>query len=275
MPEMPEVSTIVNALRPYVKGAKIIDIEVYNAKLIKDISAADFTNTLKNEYILDVENLGKHIIFKLSNDLFLISHLRMSGNYSFYNKYHPPMHHDHIILRLDKGFLYYNDPRAFGTFHLRNTFNLYTSKPLMNLGVEPLKLDTHNLWNKIKNRSIAIKNVLLNQNLILGIGNIYANEALWSCKIHPLTPVKALSYEQFNELVLCVGKIMNEATLKGGSSIQSYSSLNGVKGTYQNELKVHGRENLNCLRCQNRLQKIWVGGRGSVFCSECQKEKNV
>ncbi|MCT4469890.1 DNA-formamidopyrimidine glycosylase [Mycoplasma sp. HS2188] len=272
MPEMPEVATVVNKLRPYIQGSSIIDVEIYKEKLIQNASASEFKKAIINKTINNIFNLGKHIIIELSHEIFILNHLRMTGKYAFYDKYHQPTIHDHVVFRLNNGVLYFNDARAFATFHLKTKSELYTTQPLKDLGKVPLETNIDELYSKIRKRTQAIKNILLDQKLILGIGNIYANEALWLSKINPSTPANKLSKQDLADLVTNAGQIMHTATLMGGSSIQSYSSLNGEKGKYQNELKVHGRDRKHCYRCQSIIKKYWIGGRGTYYCANCQGE---
>ncbi|QBF34498.1 bifunctional DNA-formamidopyrimidine glycosylase/DNA-(apurinic or apyrimidinic site) lyase [Mycoplasmopsis phocirhinis] len=273
MPEMPEVNNVVNKLKPLILNSTIIDVEIYKTKLIQDIDSNQFKQTIINKTIKNIFNLGKHIIIELDNDYFILNHLRMTGKYAFYAKYHHPTIHDHVVFKLNNGVLYFNDARAFATFHLKTKNELYTTNPLKNLAKVPFETDINELYLKIQKRSQAIKNILLDQRLILGIGNIYANEALWLSQIHPSTPANKLDKQELKNLIINAGEIMEIATKMGGSSIQSYSALNGEKGRYQNELKVHGRDKLPCYRCQNIIKKYFVSGRGSYYCSFCQGEK--
>ncbi|AIA29534.1 formamidopyrimidine-DNA glycosylase [Mycoplasmopsis californica] len=272
MPEMPEVTTVVRSLQPKIVGSKILKVLIYKEKLIKDINAEDFKLSIENRQIKNIFNVGKHIIIALEGDIFILNHLRMSGKYSFYQKWHEPTLHDHVVFELSNGFLYFNDARAFATFHLKSADKLYSTSPLNKLGKVPFETDIDWLYKKIAKKSSPIKNILLDQSLVLGIGNIYANESLFECSLHPNTPANFLTKNQLNNLIQTAGKIMDIATQMGGSSIQSYSSLNGQKGSYQNLLKVHGKNGQKCLKCSDSIQKIWVGGRGSYFCPSCQQE---
>ncbi|MBU4690682.1 bifunctional DNA-formamidopyrimidine glycosylase/DNA-(apurinic or apyrimidinic site) lyase [Mycoplasma sp. ES3157-GEN-MYC] len=274
MPEMPEVTTVVNALRPIISNQTINKVEIYKDKLFQNCTSQEFKNFVQGETIKDIYNLGKHIIIELKNESFILNHLRMTGKYAFYQKYHKPTLHDHVVFNLSNGYLYFNDARAFATFHIKNKNELMSTKPLCDLGKVPDEIDVDWLFEKVKKRSVSIKNILLDQNLILGIGNIYANESLWECQLHPSTPANQINKIKLIELIKSAGQIMKHATELGGSSIQSYSSLNGKKGEYQNLLKVHNRENLNCYRCDNKIQKYWVSKRGTYYCPQCQKERN-
>ncbi|WP_029512501.1 bifunctional DNA-formamidopyrimidine glycosylase/DNA-(apurinic or apyrimidinic site) lyase [Mycoplasmopsis iners] len=272
MPEMPEVITVVKGLNDKVAGKQIENIELFHEKMLKNASPEEFKNFLIGETILSISNLGKYIIFNLTNDKFLVSHLRMTGKYNTYKKRRSLEPHDYVVFSFtDQSCLYYNDARQFGTFDIKTKETLLTTLPLSKLAKIPSEIDIDALYDQIKNRRITVKAFLLDQTLILGVGNIYANEALWNTKIHPETKICNLTKSKINELVKKAGEIMDLAIKQGGSSIQSYTSVDGVKGNFQNFLKVHMRENEPCARCQSRIVKIFVNQRGTYLCPNCQK----
>ncbi|VEU77857.1 DNA-formamidopyrimidine glycosylase [Mycoplasmopsis columbinasalis] len=275
MPEMPEVITVVRQLEQIVLNKTITKVEVFLDKLLKNSTIQQFELFVIGEKITSMSNVGKFILFELTNDKYIISHLRMTGKYATYHKMRPRMPHDYVVFTFsDNSTLYYNDARQFGTFHIKTKTELFTTEPLHKLGQIPAQTDPHWFFNKLAKKQVPIKSALLDQNLVLGIGNIYANEVLWELKIHPLTPCNQIaSFETAEQLLTVAQAIMDKATEEGGSSIQSYASLNGKKGNYQNFLKVHTRVNLPCYRCQNPIEKIYVQNRGTYFCSNCQKFK--
>ncbi|WP_027120471.1 bifunctional DNA-formamidopyrimidine glycosylase/DNA-(apurinic or apyrimidinic site) lyase [Mycoplasmopsis lipofaciens] len=276
MPEMPEVITVVKDLKPKVINKKIKKIIIIKPKLIKETTEKEFNNFLIDETIKNIFNLGKHIIFQLSNDKYLLSHLRMTGKYFTHKYLRKPTMHDCLVFEFeDNTALYYNDSRQFGTFYIKNKQDLYTTKPLDKLGKIPGEIDIDEFYKKIKNRRIVIKTLLLDQSLVLGIGNIYANEALFAAKIHPNTPTNQLSKEEISLALKHAQSIMDHSTKLGGSSIDSYTSVDGVKGGFQKLLKVHLRNNKPCLVCSTPINKIWINGRGTYYCPNCQKLKEV
>lgn len=275
MPELPEVTTVSKDLKSKVKDLKILDVKVLEAKLIKNASAEEFKNFLKNETILDVYNLAKHIVFKLSNNKYLLSHLRMTGKYFTYYKYRPASKHDYVIFSLSDGsYLFYNDYRKFGAFFIKNEEELFTTNPLDKLAPTPDKVDIDKLYEKLRHKTIAIKTLIMDQSFVSGIGNIYANEALFASKIYPATKANSLSKKQFAQLINNANDIMNESVKNGGSSIDSYTSVNGVKGNFQKFLKAHGHENEACINCGSKILKVFINQRGTYYCPKCQKEKN-
>lgn len=273
MPELPEVRSVVKDLGPKVVNRKIVKIDVLHPKLIKEVNVEEFKNFLINETFLDVNNLAKHIIFSLTNDKYLLSHLRMSGKYFTHYKYRSTTKHDYLIFHLDdNSCIYYNDSRQFGTFHIKTKDTLYTTKPLDKVAKIPSETNVKELFNKIKNKNIPIKQLLLDQSFVSGIGNIYANETLFATQINPLIPSKNITFEQLEKIIKAAAKIMDQATELGGSSIDTYTSVDGVKGQFQDFLQVHGHFNDVCKRCKKaKINKIFINKRGTYYCPNCQK----
>ena len=273
MPELPEVRTVSYHLNKRLQGLTIKEAIINLDKIIKDITPLDFKKKVKGQKILSVTNEGKWIVFNLTNDLHIIVHLRLEGKFRT-QKDIPGIKpiHDHVIIEFTNGTkLYFNDTRQFGTFHLQS--NDYKEiKPLNQLGKHLDQIDVQELFNKFKKKSIPIKSTMLDQTIIIGLGNIYINEALWYIKLHPETPTNKVTLKQLKELIDISHKIMEESYKLGGSSIATYSSLDGLKGKYQEKLKVHGKVKKPCARCKTPLIKIKVGGRGTYMCSNCQKK---
>ncbi|WP_027333019.1 DNA-formamidopyrimidine glycosylase [Mycoplasmopsis gallinarum] len=272
MPEMPEVVTVTKALQSKIKNKTIKDVQVYREKMLKNASIAEFSAFLKNEKILNIKNLGKHIIFELSNEKYLLSHLRMTGKYFTHKYLRNLTKHDYLVFIFDDdSALYYNDARQFGTFYIKTQDDLFVGKPLENLAKEPNKTSLDEFYQKLQKRKIPIKNALLDQSIILGIGNIYANEILFASQINPFKKANELSLTEVQTILKNSQMILDRAIELGGSSIQSYSSVDGIKGQYQNELKVHMRENQECQICHNKIERVEIGQRSTYFCPVCQK----
>lgn len=273
MPELPEVKTVVKALKSNILNSTITNVIVKLDKLIKNATPNEFKNYLLNEKILDVYNVGKNIIYKLSNNKNLVSHLRMTGKYFTDSSINKTRKHDYIIFELDNQmFLFYNDSRQFGTFHIKNDNDLFSSKPLDKLGKEVDKIDPKNLYESVRNKSIPIKSFLLDQSYILGIGNIYANEILFLSKISPWTKTNKIPYEKFKEILSNTKIILDKATELGGSTIVDFSGLNGAEGQFQNHLQVHMRTNMPCNKCNALIQQEFIAQRMTYYCPICQKE---
>ncbi|AZZ65666.1 DNA-formamidopyrimidine glycosylase [Metamycoplasma phocicerebrale] len=273
MPELPEVKVVVNALKEKVLNKIIKDIIVLKPKLFKEDSIDDFKLALKNATIKNIENKGKHIIFKFNNDTILISHLRMEGKYRFYNK--STENHKHLMMKFifdDKSELHYLDSRMFGTFHLRTNKNYNLLLPLSKIANEPKDIDVNNLYDKLQKTTTAIKTKLLDQTLVAGLGNIYVDEALFASGVSPISPSKNISKKKLLEILTNAQKIMDKSFELGGSTIHTYESLNNKTGEFQNYLKIHSDKIKKCLSCKTEIIKIKLNGRGTYICPHCQKE---
>lgn len=275
MPELPEVETVRRTLLPLIKNKTIIDVEIYHEKMIKNVSTVEFKKQIVNKKILDILRFGKYLVFVLENT-FLISHLRMEGKY-YLRHNEVKGSHEHIMFYLDSGeTLRYHDFRKFGTMDLFFDISLdevLHKKPLSHLGYEPFdpKLTVSYLKDKFENSSRAIKTLLLDQSIIAGLGNIYVDEVLFITMINPLAKAKTLNESDLQLIIDASIDTMIKAINLGGTTIHSFSS-DGISGKFQNELLVHTK--CICPRCNEKILKIKVGGRGTYFCPNCQKERD-
>lgn len=271
MPELPEVETVKNGLIEKVKGKKIISCEVKYLKIIEYPQVGRFIKNIANQTIEDIKRRGKFIIFEL-DDYLLISHLRMEGKYFIKNKEEVKDKHDHIIFSLDDNQeLRYNDTRKFGRMYLVEKDKISLT-PISKLGLEPwdLKLDANYLQKKT-NKKKTIKSLLLDQSIIAGIGNIYADEILFMSKINPCKYGKDLTHKELNAIIKNTQIVLQKAISLGGTTIHSYASVNGITGRFQQELLVHGKKGLPCPNCHTEIEKITVNTRGTYYCPKCQK----
>ena len=268
MPELPEVETVLRTLENKIKDKKIIDVEVLYKNIV-DGDVADFKNKLIGQHFKEFDRRGKYLIFKL-DDIALISHLRMEGKYYILSKNDPIDKHTHVIFTLDDGYtLRYHDVRKFGRMELMALKDNYDD--FKNLGPEPFsdKFNVSYIKNYLKNKKKPIKEILLDQSFVAGIGNIYADEILYDIKVSPLRRCDRLNKKEINSLIISTRKILNEAIRAGGTTIRSYTSSLGVTGRFQMSLKCHTKE--KCERCNEDIIKIRVGGRGTYYCKNCQK----
>ncbi|UUD35851.1 DNA-formamidopyrimidine glycosylase [Mycoplasmopsis citelli] len=282
MPEYPEVTVVRKTLQNEVKGKKVLDIKIWDPKFIKNASAQEFINFVKGETIEDISNVGKFLVFSLSNNKRFLSHLRMEGKYylrdpKILENYH--YKHDYLYFYLeDNVVLAYNDTRKFGSFEILDaSLNDKSIHEIKNLAQLPAFVDVEQLYQKLQKSSKSIKTILLDQSLILGIGNIYADESLYQCNIFPMTKAKDISKEQLAQLLKTAQEIMDQSIVAGGSSVHSYKAVNGVVGTFQNELKVYGKAKSVCLKCKkSEIVKVKLdfkpNGRGTSYCPVCQKD---
>ena len=287
MPELPEVEVVKQSLDKKIKFQKINKVVVRNRNLRFKISK-NFEFFLRNKKINRISRKSKYLIFHLNNNTFFIIHLGMSGtihliskknyykntNTSFYGSSNLPAKHNHILIFFKRYQFVYNDPRRFGFIKiLKNKKNLEIF--FNNIGPEPLnnKFKTSYIYNYLRGKKKNIKSFLLDQKFVSGIGNIYANEILFYCKINPFKQAKNLTKPEIRKIKYFSKLILNRAIKKGGSSVRDFKNINGKKGNYQNEFKVYQRESLNCLAkyCYGKIKKKIVSKRSTFFCNSCQK----
>ncbi|WP_374696415.1 DNA-formamidopyrimidine glycosylase [Spiroplasma endosymbiont of Polydrusus formosus] len=277
MPELPEVETVRRILTKHVVGRTITGCQIFWNKIIKyPLDPKEFTNEIIQQKINRIDRAGKHLLFIL-NDYVLISHLRMEGKYHFTVKDElGEWQHIMILFELDKDFqLRYHDTRKFGTMHLYSKKDYLQQAPLNKLGYEPFdeKVTVSYLKNAWQNKDQPIKTTLLEQNVIVGIGNIYANEILFASKIHPGGKTKNLEDQDYQNIIDNTKLVLQRAINEGGTTIATYHPEPGFNGKFSQQLKVHGRNKMECINCHQQIDKIFVNGRGTYFCNYCQKLK--
>lgn len=274
MPELPEVETVVRGLRSKVVGRIIKKVNIYYENIIEYPDVCSFQEKIKNQKINEINRYGKWIIFVLDN-YYLLSHLRMEGKYFLKPKGSTLEKHEHVSFVLDNDMeLRYMDVRKFGKMQLIEKENINKIGPFLEMGLEPWdkKLNTLYLKEKFLRKKLPIKSCLLDQRIIVGIGNIYADEILFLSKINPLKEANSLSLEELERIIDNTKLVLEKAIEKGGTTIRSYTSLNGIHGLFQQELYVHSKEGQKCLICGSDILKIKLGGRGTYYCPKCQKD---
>ncbi|OIK10003.1 DNA-formamidopyrimidine glycosylase [Bacillus sp. MUM 116] len=274
MPELPEVETVRKTLKNLVIHKEIKDVSVYWPKIIKNPGENEqFADALKGESILDVGRRGKFLIL-YTEHYALVSHLRMEGKYGLYPKEVPFDKHTHVIFHFaDETELRYRDVRKFGTMHLYKKGEEFLRSPLLELGPEPFDetFTKDYLSRMLKKTTRKVKSALLDQKILVGLGNIYVDEALFRAGIHPERIANSLTEEEVMILHQEIIDTLSEAVKKGGSTIRSYVNSQGEIGMFQLELYAYGRKGEACKRCGTPIEKITVGGRGTHFCPNCQK----
>ena len=273
MPELPEVETVRQSLRLKIKDKTIKDVNIYYDGIIEYPSVKEFCKKIKGQKINDIDRYGKWLMFVL-DDYYLLSHLRMEGKYFIKNNKDKVLKHEHVIFKLDDGNeLRYMDVRKFGKMHLIEKNKIKEIGPLVDLGLEPWdkELTVDYLKNIFCKKKLPIKSVLLDQSIIVGIGNIYADEILFLSCINPLKKAMDLNDRELSNIIKYTRLELEDAIRKGGTTIRSYSSVNGIHGLFQQELNVHTKEGEKCPRCGENIIKIKVGGRGTYYCESCQK----
>ena len=287
MPELPEVEIVRQSLDKKIRQKKVKKVIIRNNNLRIKLPK-NFKRKLENKKVSKVSRFSKYLIINLQKDEFCIIHLGMSGtihlvednlktnltNLSFYNSPMLPKKHNHIEIIFDKFKIIYNDPRRFGFFQIiKSTSNL--KKRFSHLGPEPFdkkfNLSFFKKFSKKKNRKI--KDLLIDQKFVSGIGNIYACEILFVSKVDPFKKVKSLSKKECKKIIINSRKILLKAISKGGSSIRDFKDTSGSKGGFQNEFKVYQQEGLRCknIGCSDFIRKKIISNRSTFFCDSCQK----
>ncbi|MDC3412614.1 DNA-formamidopyrimidine glycosylase [Terrihalobacillus insolitus] len=274
MPELPEVETIRNTLKQLVLNKTIDQVEVHWGKIIKrpdDVSL--FKEELIGETIHDIERKGKFLLFVLDR-FALVSHLRMEGKYRVFPDDTPLPKHTHVIFHFTDGMeLRYNDVRKFGTMHLMEKGKELTDKPLNQIGPDPFDpaFSLSYFYEKVHRSERKIKNILLDQSVVAGLGNIYVDETLFQARINPERKGNGLTHKEVNEIRTQAIATIQEAVRQGGTTIRSYVNSQGDMGMFQQQLFVYGQEDKPCKACGKPITKIKLGGRGTHICLSCQK----
>lgn len=276
MPEYPEIHTLISTLnKQCLFNNKIVNIKYLDDKVLKNCNQEQFNQFLINRCFTKISQLGKYIIFHLDRDKYLVAHMRMEGKLFFVKSNEPATKFSMLeIYFANKHKLIYEDFRKFGSFTIyQNKDEYLQSKEISKLGLElnDPKLTADYLLKRYKNRNIAIKTCLLDQTIFTGLGNIYADEVLFACRINPLTKAKQITYKQCQNILKQARMIVQKAIKAHGTTVFSYKFAPNHSGSYQKYLQAYGRKNQPCLRCKTLMKKIKVNGRGTTFCPKCQK----
>ena len=286
MPELPEVEIVKQSLIKTIKNKRIIDVNVRKRNLRFKIDK-QFENFLKENVVTNISRKAKHIILEIEKERYVLIHLGMSGtlhfvkgksllntNLSFYNSRRLPENHNHVEIIFLNFKIIYNDPRRFGYIKIfSNRKSLI--RFLDNYGLEPFdaQYSIDYLKKSLKNRKKNIKNILLDQKIISGIGNIYANEILFYSKVNPKKSGFKVKKEEISNIIKYSKIVLNLAIKFGGSSIRDFKNIEGYTGSFQNEFKIYGKEGENCStkNCNGKIHKIFQTNRSTFFCKICQK----
>lgn len=282
MPELPEVETIRRGLEKYLVGHKVLSVEVRFRKTLKEGE-----EHLVGAKIIKVRRFGKVLVIDFDNDYSALMHLKLTGQpiYRGPNLKNPPDFsekviggvggkHTHVVFHLDKaGEFYFNDYRKFGWIRIVKTQDVTSTGFIEKLGPEPFDGLTEKVFQEILSKTkTPIKLLLMDQEKIGGIGNIYANDALWLAKINPKSPSSSLNIREQEDLFKAILSVLKKGLKLSGASDAAYVTPEGTEGTYQNHFLVYGRQGELCSRCKKvKIEKIKLGGRGTYFCPICQK----
>jgi formamidopyrimidine-DNA glycosylase len=272
LPELPEVETIRSRLAPRLAGRRIEKVEIFDPRLTRPEPPEAVAATLEGERIVDVRRRGKYLVFPFESGRHLLVHLRMSGGFQHpvEGELHP---HRRAVVKLDDGSdVVYRDVRRFGTWLVleRGELEDYWAS---RLGREPLEREftTASLARALSGRKLPVKAALLDQRAVAGIGNIYADEALWWARIHPLRPAGSLVKEEVAALRKGVRKVLEVGLARQGTTLRDYRDPDGSRGRMKEELRVYGREHEPCPRCGTPIERIRAAGRGTWYCPSCQR----
>lgn len=278
MPELPEVETVCQALKPVLEGQSFLSIRL-NRSNLRYPFPSNLENILVSYPIINVRRRAKYLLIDFKHNLTLIWHLGMSGRVIIENVNAPflkPNPHDHIIFMTSHDHrITYRDPRRFGFLLLTPTQELEALRPFNTLGPEPLdnsKLNALSFHNRIKSKSTSLKSTLLDQAVIAGIGNIYASEALWQAKLSPLRLANTLTLDEADILLKEIQNVLRCAIAAGGSTLRDHFHPNGDRGYFQHQFKVYNQENMLCSHCHLfPILKLIQNGRSTYYCNHCQK----
>ncbi|MDQ3075785.1 MAG: bifunctional DNA-formamidopyrimidine glycosylase/DNA-(apurinic or apyrimidinic site) lyase [bacterium] len=299
MPELPEVENLRIGLEKAILGQKVLQVEVRNTKIVSGKGnirtaskgkAEEFAKGLRGEKFTTVKRRAKNLIFELTHDKIILAHLKMTGQFAYRASTgkknvtggHPieisestlPNKHTHIIFKLEKGTLYYNDTRKFGyVVYFKDKTTFEKENHFKKLGLEPLDKDFSLLYlaEKLKSKKSKIKAVLMSQDVVVGVGNIYTDESLFEAGVLPTRNASSLTKKEVEKLHSAITRILKKAIQVGGSSVATYRLLDESQGNYAREHKVYGKAGKDCPNCRKPLQKVLIQTRTTVFCPRCQK----
>ncbi len=274
MPELPEVETVKKGLIKNVIGKILQDVEINTDKLRYPLDKVSF-ESLKNKTIRDIHRRGKHLIIFLEDNLQLIVHLGMSGVVKInptdsYEK----IKHDHIAIALNDNLsIIYNDPRKFGYWLINTNSSPLKHKVLITHGVEPLTDDfnAEYLLAKLSKTIRKIKQTIMDNSIVVGVGNIYASEALFDSNILPTRPSNTITKKEVSKLVISIKEILIKAIAEGGTTLKDYKNTEGKPGYFTQQLNVYGRAKQNCYVCKSEIDSLVIAQRNTFFCKKCQR----
>jgi formamidopyrimidine-DNA glycosylase len=267
MPELPEVETIRGQLAPRLEGRTLAVVDILDPRLTRPLDPREVMAELQGERVAAVERRGKYLVVRLEGGGGLLVHLRMTGSFGF-----EPTSHERAIVELEDGSrLVYRDVRRFGTWLVVSAAELETYIAAKN-GPEPLGPKFTSAWlaRQLARRRAPVKAVLLDQRVVAGLGNIYADEALWRARLSPLQPANGLDDGKVAQLHRAIRAALRTGIRRQGSTLRDYAAPDGSSGSMQREFRAYGRDGEPCPRCRTPIAKTRVGGRGTWFCPNCQ-----
>ena len=287
MPELPEVEVVKKSLEIKLKNLRIKRLNIANNKLRYKIDSKKF-NVIKSQKIISIQRRSKYLLINLNKNFTILAHLGMTGKFFivdnnkkyktsfYYSLKKNDTKHDHATFFFDKKIkLIYNDVRKFGFIKIFSSKNVFKCSHLASLGPEPLSSNFNlSYFNKyIFNKKTKIKDLIMDQKFVAGLGNIYCNEVLYLCKINPARTIEKIKQKEVKKIIKFIKIILKKAIQLGGSSIKNFSSTEGQDGNFQQKFNVYGMEKTSCrrLKCLGTIKKVYTSNRSSFFCPKCQK----
>ena len=273
MPELPEVETVAAALRSHLPGRQVTGVTVRCEKLRRPMPVEALQNLL-NQAIRGVRRRAKYLLVDMSGGQTLVIHLGMTGTLRLTDRSEAAESHDHLDLQLDSGeCLRFRDPRKFGLVMVVKPDDQGEIKELGELAPEPLseKFSSDYFYRLSRKRTTPVKNFIMDQRRVVGVGNIYASESLFRARIRPTTAVGRLGHERCRRLVKTIKEVLAEAIATGGTTISDFRKVDGSEGAFARELQVYGRTGEPCIKCRQPIKKLVIGGRSTFYCPQCQK----
>ncbi|MBQ48543.1 MAG: DNA-formamidopyrimidine glycosylase [Zetaproteobacteria bacterium] len=277
MPELPEVECLSRAISKVALGKSISEITFHRTTLREPIPTKSLEDILINETIEQITRRSKYMLVKTKKG-WGIFHLGMSGNILCYDDPQPQLPHTHVVMRVNDPasscttWLHYVDPRRFGLINACTHQELPNHRFFVHLGPEPL--ETRNLggylFDKSRQKSTNIKSFLMNSKIVVGVGNIYANESLYYAGLNPMTAAGSISLEQFRNLSKAIKSTLRKAIKAGGTSFRDFKNPDGNPGYFRISLQVYGRKGENCSKCSTPIEEIKISNRATYFCPNCQ-----
>ncbi len=270
MPELPEVETTCRGIAPHILHRKVTKVVVREARLRWPVPER-LHQLLSGSRFISVSRRAKYLLLETDHGILMV-HLGMSGSLRILPATTPPMFHDHVDILLDDGrCLRYHDPRRFGSFHWLGACQQH---PLLDhLGPEPLSEDFTGqyLYARSRGRRVPVKQFVMDGKIVVGVGNIYANEALFMSGIHPIRAAGRIGQARYEALADAIKTVLGDAIAQGGTTLRDFVGGDGAPGYFAQQLRVYGRDGQPCRVCQNGLKEIRQGGRSTVLCTRCQR----
>ncbi len=274
MPELPEVEVVTQGLSPLIMGKTFVHLTTSGQALRLPIPTAQLHEHILQHKVVKVYRRAKYVVIGMDNGALLIFHLGMTGRIALFHKKEESKRHDHVRIRFDnKQELRLNDTRRFGSVQVYSSEELKHHPPFLNLGPEPFdrKYNSEYLIKMAGNRKQPVKNFIMDNRIVVGIGNIYASETLYAAKISPQTPIGTIKLDKWEKIVRESRKVLKKAIKCGGTTIADFVNTKGEAGYFQVELNVYGRENQSCPQCKTPIERMVMAGRATFFCPACQK----